>query len=127
MTPRPAAVHIRCVMKQGVIQTAVWHEQGSPAQVAGFLVGHAQDPAGRTGCTVVLCPPGTMGGMKACGLATGTSQIDGLLPGHMMEEIQAVLLTGGSALGLDATGGVQAYLEERGQGVKAGDFRCPRR
>ncbi len=125
MTPAPAAVHIRGVREQLVTRTASWHEHGSPAQVAGFLVGHAQDPAGRTGCTVVLCPPGTMGGMEARGSAAGTRQTDGLLPGHMVEEIQAVLLTGGSAFGLDAAGGVQAFLEDRGQGVQAGDFRVP--
>jgi len=68
--------------------------------VAGFSVGHAQAPAGRTGCTVVLCPPGTVGGMEARGSATGTRQTDGLLPGHMVNEIHAVLLTGGSAFGV---------------------------
>ncbi|CAO0823595.1 hypothetical protein DFAR_3800017 [Desulfarculales bacterium] len=45
------------------------------------------------------------------------------MPGHMVEEVPAVLLTGGSAFGLDTAGGVQAYLEERGRDVKAGDFR----
>ena len=93
--------------------------------MAGFSVGHAQAPAGRTGCTVVLCPPGTVGGMEARGSATGTRQTDGLLPGHMVNEIHAVLLTGGSAFGLDAAGGVQAWLEERGQGVSAGAYRIP--
>jgi L-aminopeptidase/D-esterase-like protein len=66
-----------------------------------------------------------MGGMEARGSATGTRQTDGLQPGHMVEEVQAVLLTGGSAFGLDAGGGVQAFLEERGLGVQAGDFRIP--
>jgi L-aminopeptidase/D-esterase-like protein len=63
--------------------------------------------------------------MEARGSAAGTRQTDGLLPGHMVEEVQAALLTGGSAFGLDAAGGVQAYLEEQGRGVKAGDYRVP--
>jgi L-aminopeptidase/D-esterase-like protein len=66
-----------------------------------------------------------MGGMEARGSATGTRQTDGLRPGHMVEEVQAVLLTGGSAFGLDAAGGVQAFLEEQGLGIQAGDFRIP--
>lgn len=117
--------HILGQREHAVTAEASWHRDGSPAEVAGFLVGHAQHAGGRTGCTVVLCPSGTVGGMEARGSATGTRQTDGLMPGHMVEEIQAVLLTGGSAFGLDAAGGVQAWLEERGRGVSAGAFCIP--
>lgn len=102
-----------------------WHPDGSPCRVQGFEVGHAQEPGGRTGCTVVLCPPGTVGGLEVRGSAAGTRQTDGLFPGHMVDQIQAVLLTGGSAFGLDAAGGVQAFLEEKGRGISAGPFCVP--
>lgn len=92
----------------------------------GFKVGHCEHPEFPTGCTVILCPPGTRGGLDIRGSAPATRQTDGMTPGHMDSEIHAVLLTGGSSFGLDAAGGVQAYLEERGVGLKAGDLRLPK-
>ncbi len=84
----------------------------------GFRVGHAQNLDGPTGCTVVLCPPGTVGGVDQRGGAPGTRETDLLRPLHLVEHVHAVLLTGGSAYGLDAAGGVMRYLEAAGIGFQ---------
>lgn len=103
----------------------VWLAKGSPASVPGFKVGHALCPSGLSGATAVLCPPGTVGGVEVRGSAAGTRQMDGLRPEHMVSEVHAVLFTGGSSFGLDAGGGAQAFLAERGIGFKAGDYTVP--
>ena len=93
--------------------------------VPGFRVGHAQDPRAATGCTVILCPPATVGGVDIRGSAAGTRQIDSLQPFHFVDEVHAVLLSGGSAFGLDASGGVMQYLEERSIGYQTSAARVP--
>jgi len=93
--------------------------------VPGLLVGHAQDLKGATGCTVVLCPPGTVGGVDIRGSAAGTRQADSLNSSHFVDEVHAVLLAGGSAFGLDAAGGVMAFLEEKGIGYQTSAARVP--
>ncbi len=91
------------------------------AAVPGITVGHWTDPAGATGCTVVLAPAG---GMRAAavarGRATGTRELDALDPRHLVEAIHAVLLTGGSAYGLGAADGVMRWLRARGRGLPVG-------
>ena len=94
-------------------------------RVAGLRVGHWTDPVGRTGCTVVLCPPGAVGSGEVRGWAPGTRETDLLKPGRLVDEVNAVLLTGGSAFGLAAADGVMRYLEERGIGFDAGVARVP--
>lgn len=90
---------------------------GSLTDVPGLRVGHAQDAAGRTGCTVILCPTdGAVGGADVRGSAPGTRETDLLRPGQLIERVHAVLLTGGSAFGLAAADGVMRWLEERGTG-----------
>lgn len=84
--------------------------------ISGMRVGHATDEKGITGCTVVLCPPGTIGGVDQRGGAPGTRETDLLRPMHLVSQVDAVLLTGGSAFGLDAAGGVVRYLREQGRG-----------
>jgi L-aminopeptidase/D-esterase-like protein/ribosomal protein S18 acetylase RimI-like enzyme len=85
--------------------------------VPGFRVGSAQDPAACTGCTVVLCPEeGAVGGVDQRGGAPGTRETDPLRPLHLVERCHAILLTGGSAFGLDAAGGIVSYLERHGIG-----------
>lgn len=81
--------------------------------VPGFKVGHATHLAGGTGCTVVLCPPDTVGGVDQRGGGPGTRETDLLRPTRGMEQVNAVLLAGGSAFGLAAADGVMRYLEER--------------
>jgi L-aminopeptidase/D-esterase-like protein len=99
--------------------------EGSIADVAGILVGNATDPDGLTGCTVVLCPPGTVGSGEVRGGAPGTRETDLLRPGMLVEEVHAVLLSGGSAFGLAAADGVVRFLEERGIGFDTGVARVP--
>ncbi len=82
----------------------------------GFQIGHWTDPDARTGCTVVIPPPGTRGGVDVRGGGTGTREIETLSPLANAEGPTAVLLTGGSAFGLAAADGVARWLEERGLG-----------
>ncbi|MGE3912269.1 MAG: P1 family peptidase [Chloroflexota bacterium] len=89
---------------------------GSICDVPGVKVGHATDLSAVTGCTVVLCERGAVGGVDVRGAAPGTRETDLLRPENTVERVHAVLLTGGSAYGLDAAAGVMAYLEERGVG-----------
>jgi L-aminopeptidase/D-esterase-like protein len=94
-------------------------------RVRGIRVGNWTDPVGLTGCTVVLCPPGTVGSGEVRGGAPGTRETDLLRPGTLVQEVNAVLLTGGSAFGLAAADGVMRYLEERGVGFDTGVARVP--
>jgi L-aminopeptidase/D-esterase-like protein len=94
-------------------------------RVAGLRVGHWTDRDGLTGCTVVLCPPGTIGSGEVRGGAPGTRETDLLRPGMLVEEVHAVLLTGGSAFGLAAADGVVRFLEERGIGFDTDIVRVP--
>jgi L-aminopeptidase/D-esterase-like protein len=89
---------------------------GSICDVPGIAVGHATDEVGLTGCTVVLCEAGAVGGVDVRGAAPGTRETDLLRPESTVERVNAVLLTGGSAFGLDAAAGVMRFLEERGAG-----------
>jgi L-aminopeptidase/D-esterase-like protein len=98
---------------------------GSITDVAGILVGNATDLEALTGCTVVLCPPGTVGSGEVRGGAPGTRETDLLRPGMLVQEVHAVLLTGGSAFGLAAADGVVRFLEERGVGFDTGVVRVP--
>jgi L-aminopeptidase/D-esterase-like protein len=94
-------------------------------QVPGFSLGHASDFKNLTGCTVILCPPGTVGSADIRGSAAGTRQMDALLAYHISTEVHAVFVSGGSAFGLDAAGGVMEYLEERGRGFDVTVTRVP--
>lgn len=93
--------------------------------VEGLRVGHWTDPEGMTGCTVVLPPEGTVASGEVRGGAPGTRETDLLRPGMLVEEVNAVVLTGGSAFGLAAADGVVRWLEERGIGFDAGVARVP--
>jgi len=104
----------------------VFNPRGSVAEVPGFRVGHAEHPELPTGCTVVLCPPDTVGGLEVRGSAPATRQCDGLHPGAPPSQVHAALFTGGSSFGLDAAGGVQSFLEEQGVGLAAGPVRLPK-
>jgi L-aminopeptidase/D-esterase-like protein len=93
--------------------------------VEGIRVGHWTDREGVTGCTVVLCPPGTVGSCDVKGGAPGTRETDAIRPGTSVPEVHAVLLTGGSAFGLAAADGVVRWLEEHGTGFDVGVARVP--
>jgi L-aminopeptidase/D-esterase-like protein len=82
----------------------------------GVAVGHAEDAEACTGCTVILFPDGATGGVDVRGRASGTRELGPLEPNHLVQQAHAVCLAGGSAYGLDATGGVMSYLESQGIG-----------
>ncbi len=88
----------------------------NPLTVIGIKVGHYTDTEAITGCTVILCERGAVAGVDVSGSAPGTRETDVLRPGNLVEKVQAVVLSGGSAFGLDAATGVMKYLEERGVG-----------
>ncbi len=91
----------------------------SLTDVPGIRVGHATNLEAATGCTVVLCPEGTVGGVDQRGGAPGTRETDLLRPLHLVEQVNAIVLSGGSAYGLSTADGVMRYLEEQGIGYKA--------
>lgn len=93
--------------------------------VPGIKVGHFTDLEAATGCTVVLCEGGAVGGVEVRGAAPGTRETDLLRPLHLVQQAHAVLLAGGSAFGLDAATGVMRFLEERGYGFDTGAARVP--
>ncbi len=93
--------------------------------IDGITVGHATNLTARTGCTVILCPAGATAGVDVRGAAPGTRETEALRPGRLVQKAHAVLLTGGSAFGLDAAGGVVQYLEEKNVGFPAGPVRVP--
>ena len=84
--------------------------------IPGITVGHWTATEGPTGCTAVLCPDGAVASVDVRGGAPGTRETDLLRPGNLVQQIHAVLLTGGSAYGLDAATGVMRWLEEHGHG-----------
>ncbi len=97
----------------------------SLTDVAGLRVGHASDPVGLTGCTVVLCEGGATVAGDVRGGAPGTLETDVLHPANLVQQAHGVLLTGGSAFGLAAASGVMRYLEERGVGFDTQVARIP--
>ena len=88
--------------------------------VTGLEVGHHTDLEHATGCTVFLCREGAVGGVDVRGGSPGTRETDLLRPVHRVDQVHAVVLSGGSAFGLDAASGVVAYLESQGIGFKVG-------
>jgi L-aminopeptidase/D-esterase-like protein len=98
----------------------------SLTDIPGIRVGHAQDlTSGFTGCTVVLCPPKTVGGVDQRGGAPGTRETDLLRPLHRISEVHGVFLSGGSAYGLAVGDGVMHFLEEQGVGYQTNGGLVP--
>jgi L-aminopeptidase/D-esterase-like protein len=88
--------------------------------VEGIEVGHWTDTGAATGCSVVLCRQGAVGGVDVRGSAPGTRETDLLRPVNLVQQAHAIVLTGGSAYGLDAASGVMRWLEEQGIGLNVG-------
>ena len=84
---------------------------GTLTDVRGLRVGHHTLSQRPTGCTVILTPAGTVGGVDVRGAAPGTRETELLSPQNAVEHVHALLLSGGSAFGLDAAGGVMRWLE----------------
>ncbi len=93
--------------------------------VEGIKVGHFTLAERPTGCTVILTEKGAVGGVDVRGAAPGTRETDLLDPINMVQEVHAVVLSGGSAFGLDAASGVVRYLEERGIGFDTRVAKIP--
>lgn len=93
--------------------------------VSGIQVGHWTDLEAATGCTVVLCPQGATAGVAVRGGAPGTRETDLLRPETLVQQVHAIVLSGGSAFGLAAADGVMRWLEEHGVGFDVGVTRVP--
>ena len=100
--------------------------EGSITKVHGIRVGQAQNDAAKTGVTVVLCShDGAVMGADVRGAAPGTRETDLCKPENTVERVNAVVLSGGSAYGLDSASGVMRFLEEHGAGVDMGVCKVP--
>lgn len=93
--------------------------------VAGIKVGQVEDLNGLTGCTVIICENGATCGVDVRGSAPGTRETDLLDPINLIDKVHAVVLSGGSAFGLESTCGVSKYLEEKGVGFDVGVTKVP--
>jgi L-aminopeptidase/D-esterase-like protein len=93
--------------------------------IEGIKIGNAEDFEGVTGCTVIICEEGATGGVDVRGGAPGTRETDLLNPVNLVGKVHAVVLSGGSAFGLDASGGVMQFLEEKGIGFDVGVTKVP--
>lgn len=99
--------------------------KSSITNVAGIKVGHFTDSRRPTGCTVILCEEGATGGVDVRGSAPGTRETDLLNPINLVQQVHAVVLSGGSAFGLEAATGVVRWLEEHGIGYDVGVAKVP--
>ena len=98
---------------------------GYIARVQGISVGHHTDSRRPTGCSVVLCPQGAVGGVDVRGAAPGTRETDLLAPSNLVQQVHGITLAGGSAWGLDAASGTVRWLEAQGAGLDIGVGRIP--
>jgi L-aminopeptidase/D-esterase-like protein len=98
---------------------------GQITDVPGVKVGQKENMDALTGCTVVLFEDGAVGGVDVRGSAPGTRETDLLNPINLVEKLHGILLSGGSAFGLDAASGVMQYLEEQGIGLDVGVAKVP--
>lgn len=94
-------------------------------EIPGICIGQAQDEAGATGCTVIVCPEGAAAGLDVRGGGPASRESELLKPMAAAQRIHAVVLSGGSAYGLDAAGGVMRCLEEKGIGYDTGVALVP--
>lgn len=93
--------------------------------IGPFLIGQTQNEQAGTGCTVVIAPKGAVGGVDVRGGGPATRETDLLDPVNLVESLHAVVLSGGSAYGLDAAGGVMRFLEKKNIGFPVGDMVVP--
>ena len=100
-------------------------ESGGLRDVSGLKVGHFTDSRRPTGCTVILSETGAVAGVDVRGSAPGTRETDLLDPVNTVHRVHAIVLSGGSAFGLDTAGGAVQYLEEKGIGYQTSVARVP--
>lgn len=99
-----------------------WLGPGSITDVAGIKVGHETLKTRSTGCTAILCEDGAVAGVDVRGSSPGTRETDLMNPINAVQEVNAIMLSGGSAYGLDTATGAMRYLEGRGRGYKIGNL-----
>jgi L-aminopeptidase/D-esterase-like protein len=107
------------------LEAAAESAAGSITDVQGVKVGHFTESRRPTGCTVLLFEKGATAGVDVRGSAPGTRETDLLNPIDTVQQVQAILLAGGSAFGLDAASGVVRYLEEHHLGYAVGEIVVP--
>lgn len=98
---------------------------GYITDVEGIKVGHQESHEGMTGCSVIIYEEGATGGVDVRGSAPGTRETDLFQAEKMVDKVHALVLSGGSAFGLDAASGVMKYLEEKSIGFDVGVTRVP--
>lgn len=98
---------------------------GYITDVEGIIVGHAQSESALTGCTAIICHEGATGGVDVRGSAPGTRETDLFKAEKLVDKVHAVVLSGGSAFGLEAASGVMDHLEELGFGFDVGVTKVP--
>lgn len=99
--------------------------EGYITDIKGIKVGHADSRDGMTGCTVIICEDGATAGVDVRGSAPGTRETDLLKAEKMVDKVHAIVLSGGSAFGLEAASGAMKYLEEKGIGFDVGITKVP--
>lgn len=105
--------------------TLVQPGEGFITDVAGIKVGHFTDTRRPTGCTVILYEAGAVAGVDVRGSAPGTRETDLLKPTNLVDRVNAIVLSGGSAFGLDSATGVMRWLEEHDAGYATGNGKVP--
>lgn len=95
------------------------------SNINGIKLGHAGSTVSGTGCTVIICEKGASSGVDVRGGAPGTRETDLLDPSEMVQKVHSIVLSGGSAYGLDACSGVMKYLEEKDIGLDVGNVKVP--
>lgn len=98
---------------------------GYITDVEGIKVGHEGSEEGKTGCTVIICEEGATGGVDVRGSAPGTRETDLFKGEKMVDKVHGIVLSGGSAFGLEASCGVMEFLEEKGVGFDVGITKVP--
>lgn len=99
--------------------------QRNLTDIEGIKIGHEQDYKGATGCTVVLCEEGAIAGVDVEGGSPGTRETELLSPLNRVDKAHGILLSGGSAFGLDAASGIMEYLESHDAGFDVGVTKVP--
>ena len=119
--PRSASALARSLRSRQPLQL----KEGFITDVDGIKVGHFTEIRRPTGCTVILCERGAVAGVDVRGSAPGTRETDLLKPINTVDKVNAVVLSGGSAFGLDTAGGVMRYLEEHNYGYPTAAGKVP--
>jgi L-aminopeptidase/D-esterase-like protein len=112
-------------MTLGARGLEVQNADGGLLDVGGIRVGHFTESRRPTGCTVVIFERGAVAGVDVRGAAPGTRETDLLQPINTVQQVNAILLSGGSAFGLDAASGVMRYLDEHNMGYRVGRLIVP--